>query len=357
MDEAGAMERALELAQRGWGRVHPNPMVGAVVLQGQKVAGEGWHAEFGERHAEVVALDTAGDAARGATLVVNLEPCNHQGKQPPCTDAIIAAGVRRVVVAIRDPNPDAAGGINRLRAAGVDVDIGLLAERAARLNAPFLHHAAGSNRPWVAVKLATSVDGAIADASGSSRWVSGREARAWVQWLRAGFDAIAVGITTALKDDPSLTVRGPLSARVSPRRVVFDRKLRLPIDSTLVSSAREVPVVVVTSPELADGVRASELAELGVQVIGAASTTEALEELRRRGVRSLLVEGGASLATSLAAGETVDRYYWVQSPLFLGGDALAAWSLPAMELQSSPRWHVVQRLPLGDDTLLVLDRT
>ena len=337
MDEAGAMERALELAQRGWGRVHPNPMVGAVVLQGQKVAGEGWHAEFGERHAEVVALDTAGDAARGATLVVNLEPCNHQGKQPPCTDAIIAAGVRRVVVAIR-------------------VGIGV-ADRAARLNAPFLHHAAGSNRPWVAVKLATSVDGAIADASGSSRWVSGREARAWVQWLRAGFDAIAVGITTALKDDPSLTVRGPLSARVSPRRVVFDRKLRLPIDSTLVSSAREVPVVVVTSPELADGVRASELAELGVQVIGAASTTEALEELRRRGVRSLLVEGGASLATSLAAGETVDRYYWVQSPLFLGGDALAAWSLPAMELQSSPRWHVVQRLPLGDDTLLVLDRT
>ena len=207
------------------------------------------------------------------------------------------------------------------------------------------------------MKLATSVDGAIADASGSSRWVSGDEARAWVQWLRAGFDAIAVGITTALKDDPSLTVRGPLAARVPPRRVVFDRKLRLPLDSTLVSSAREVPVLVVTWPDLASSARAEELKDLGVEVVGAASTEAALEELRRGGVRSLLVEGGASLATSLAAGMTVDRYYWVQSPLFLGGGALAAWSLPAMELQSSPRWHVVERLPLGNDTLLVLDRT
>lgn len=357
MDEAGAMERALELAQRGWGRVHPNPMVGAVLLKDQKVLGEGWHAEFGGRHAEVAALDAAGDAARGATLVVNLEPCNHQGKQPPCTDAIIASGVGRVVAAIRDPNPAAAGGIERLRAAGIDVDTGLLEEQAARLNAPFLHAAAGSNRPWVAVKLATSVDGAIADASGSSRWVSGPEARAWVHWLRAGFDAIAVGITTALKDDPSLTVRGPLAARVAPRRIVFDRKLRLPLDSRLVSTAREVPVLVVTSPGLADSARARELSQLGASVIAAASAETALEELHRLGVRSLLVEGGASLATALAAAEAVDRYYWVQSPLFLGGSALAAWSLPAMELQSSPRWHVVQRMPLGEDTLLVLDRT
>lgn len=357
MDEAGAMERALELAQRGWGRVHPNPMVGAVLLKGQSVVGEGWHAEFGERHAEVAAIEASGDAARGATLVVNLEPCNHHGKQPPCTDAIIASGVSRVVAAIRDPNPAAAGGIDRLRASGIEVDIGLLEDKAARLNAPFLHQAAGSNRPWVAVKLATSVDGAIADASGSSRWVSGEEARAWVQWLRAGFDAIAVGITTALKDDPSLTVRGPLAARVPPRRVVFDRKLRLPLDSRLAATAREVQVVVVTAPDLSGSTRARELAELGVTVIGARSAESALEELHRRGVRSLLVEGGASLATALAAGEAVDRYYWVQSPLFLGGGALAAWSLPAMELQSSPRWHVVQRQPLGDDTLLVLDRT
>lgn len=351
------MERALELARRGWGRVHPNPMVGAVVLQGGRVVGEGWHAEFGERHAEPAALDAAGQAARGATLVVTLEPCNHQGKQPPCTGAIIAAGVRRVVAAIRDPDPVAAGGADRLRSAGVDVSTGLLETEAARLNAAFLHAASGADRPWVAVKLATSVDGAIADGAGASRWVSGAEARAWVQWLRAGFDAIAVGSTTALRDDPSLTVRGPLAPRVAPRRVVFDRKLRLPLDSALMVSAQEVPVIVVTAPEQADTSRAGELRTAGATVVGAATTAHALAELHSQGVRSLLVEGGAGLATSLATDDLVDRYYWIQSPLFLGTGALAAWSLPAVSLQTSPRWHAVQRAPLGEDTLLVLDRT
>jgi len=357
VDERGAMVRALELARRGWGRVHPNPMVGAVVLQGERAVGEGWHAEFGERHAEAAALEAAGDAARGATLVVTLEPCNHQGRQPPCTDAIISAGVRRVVAAIRDPNPVAAGGNERLQAAGVDVSTGLLEAEAARLNAAFLHAASGARRPWVAVKLATSVDGAIADGSGASRWVSGTEARAWVQWLRAGFDAIAVGSTTALRDDPSLTVRGPLAPRIAPLRVVFDRKLQLPPGSALVASAREVPVIVVTAPEQRATSEAGELEAAGVSVAFAGTIAGALEELHSRGVRSVLVEGGAGLATSLAKDDLVDRYYWVQSPLFLGTGALAAWSLPAVSLQASPRWHVVQRAPLGDDTLLVLDRT
>jgi diaminohydroxyphosphoribosylaminopyrimidine deaminase/5-amino-6-(5-phosphoribosylamino)uracil reductase len=351
------MERALELARRGWGRVSPNPMAGAVVLQGGRLVGEGWHAEFGDRHAEVAALEAAGGAARGATLVVTLEPCNHQGKQPPCTDAIVSAGVRRVVAAIRDPDPVAAGGNARLRAAGVDVSTGLLESQAGRLNAAFLYAASGARRPWVAVKLATSVDGAIADGTGASRWVSGTEARAWVHWLRAGFDAIAVGSTTALRDDPSLTVRGPLAPRIAPRRVVFDRKLRLPLDSALVASAQEVPVIVVTAPEQEGTDSARALAAAGVSVVSAGSTAEGLEELHRRGVRSLLVEGGAGLATSLATGDLVDRYYWIQSPLFLGSGALAAWSLPAVSLQASPRWHVAQREPLGEDTLLVLDRT
>ena len=357
MDEHGAMERALQLARRGWGRVHPNPMVGALVLQGERVVGEGWHAEFGERHAEPIALEAAGGAARGATLVVTLEPCNHQGKQPPCTDAIIEAGIQRVVAAMADPTPAAAGGIDRLRSAGVDVSAGLLEAEAARLNAAFVHAASGARRPWVAVKLATSVDGAIADGSGASQWVSGAEARAWVHWLRAGFDAIAVGSATALKDDPSLTVRGPLAPRVAPQRVVFDRKLRLPLDGALVASAGKVPVVVVAAPEQQGTSKAGELTAAGVSVVYAGSTAEGLEELHRQGVRSLLVEGGAGLSSSLASDDLVDRYYWIQSPLFLGADALAAWSLPAVSLQASPRWHVVQRAPLGDDTLLVLDRT
>ncbi|HEU5170263.1 MAG TPA: bifunctional diaminohydroxyphosphoribosylaminopyrimidine deaminase/5-amino-6-(5-phosphoribosylamino)uracil reductase RibD, partial [Gemmatimonadales bacterium] len=188
------MARALDLAWRGWGRVHPNPLVGAVLLDRRgEVLGEGWHAEYGGPHAEAAALAAAGDRARGATLVVTLEPCAHQGKTPPCADAVIGAGVRRVVAALADPDPVAAGGAARLRAAGVGVEIGLLAERAAAQNAAFLHALAVSSRPFVALKLATSVDFRIADSSGRSRWVSGPAAREYVHWLRAGFDAVAVG--------------------------------------------------------------------------------------------------------------------------------------------------------------------
>ena len=210
------MARALDLAWRGWGRVQPNPLVGAVVLAAGELVGEGWHPEYGDRHAEALALSAAGERARGATLVVTLEPCAHQGKQPPCTDAILRSGVRRVLAAMPDPNPVAAGGGDRLRAAGVEVEIGPLADAAAAQNAMFLHSISHPNRPFVALKLATTLDGRIADGSGHSRWISGQEAREYVQWLRAGFDAIAVGGRTARLDDPSLTVRGPVRPRVPP---------------------------------------------------------------------------------------------------------------------------------------------
>ncbi len=200
--ERAAMERALDLARGGWGRVAPNPLVGAVVLARDTVVGEGYHAEYGGPHAEVVALKAAGERARGATLVVNLEPCAHHGKTPPCTDAIVAAGVTRIVAAVPDPDPQARGGAAVLRAKGVAVSIGLLAEAAAALNAPFLFAREQAERPFVALKLATSIDGRIADAAGSSQWVSGEAAREHVHWLRAGFDAIAVGGTTALHDNP-----------------------------------------------------------------------------------------------------------------------------------------------------------
>src|SRR5213594_3216542 len=200
--ERAAMERALDLARRGWGRVAPNPLVGAVVLAGDTVVGEGYHAEYGGPHAEVVALEAAGGGARGATLVVNLEPCAHHGKTPPCTDAIVAAWIGRVVAAIRDPDLLARGGAGVLRSHSVVVSLGLLAEEAAALNAPFLFAREQAERPFVALKLATSIDGRIADAAVSSRWVSGDAAREYVHWLRAGFDAIAVGGTTALRDNP-----------------------------------------------------------------------------------------------------------------------------------------------------------
>ena len=199
MTEAEAMERALTLAWRGWGRVHPNPMVGAVVLRGDAVVGEGWHADFGGPHAEVAALDAAGDAARGATLVVTLEPCRHHGKQPPCTDAIVRAGIRRVVAAISDPDPTAAGGAAALRRAGVEVALGPGAVVACRQNAAFRHRFTGSRRPWVALKLATSIDGGIADAAGRSRWVSGAEAREYAHWLRAGLQPVPVAVNVSAR--------------------------------------------------------------------------------------------------------------------------------------------------------------
>jgi len=328
------MARALDLAWRGWGRVQPNPLVGAVLLDGATVIAEGWHAEFGEKHAEVVALEQVGGRAQGATLVVSLEPCSHVGKQPPCTDAIVRAGVRRVVAAIADPNPAAQGGAEVLRRAGIVVEIGLLAESAAAQNAAFIHQFRQPDRPFVALKLATSLDGRIADRTGRSRWISGPEAREYVHWLRAGFDAIGVGGRTARVDDPSLAVRGALQPRVAPKRVVFDRSGNLPSNMTLLKTANEIATMVMTTP-----------------------LPEALRSLREQGVGSLLVEGGGRLAGALLAAGLVDRYYWIQSPVWLGDDAIPAIAgLPGTALGQASRWHVVERRALGADTLLVADR-
>jgi diaminohydroxyphosphoribosylaminopyrimidine deaminase/5-amino-6-(5-phosphoribosylamino)uracil reductase len=354
--EQDAMHRALELAWRGWGRVHPNPLVGAVVLAGGQIVGEGWHAEFGERHAEPIALAAAGERARGATLVCTLEPCNHQGKQPPCTESLLAAGVGRIVAAIPDPNPVAAGGAARLRAAGVDVKLGLLADAAAAQNAIFLHGQRNHSRPYVALKLATTIDGRIADANGHSRWLSAQPARDFVQWLRAGFDGIAVGGVTARADDPSLTVRGPLVPRVTPRRIVFAADGDVPPSLRLVRSARETPTMVVASA-LAKPERLVPLEAAGVGLVRARSLVEALRALRDDGVSSLLVEGGGRLAGALLAEGLVDRYYWVQTPLWLGASAVPAVAgLPTIPLDKAARWRVTDRRALGDDTLLVLDR-
>jgi diaminohydroxyphosphoribosylaminopyrimidine deaminase/5-amino-6-(5-phosphoribosylamino)uracil reductase len=318
--------------------------------------GEGWHPEYGDRHAETVALADAGERARGATLVVTLEPCSHQGKQPPCTDAIIRAGVTRVVAAMRDPNPLAAGGSERLRNAGVEVEIGTLGDVAAGQNAAFLHGLRDQTRPFVALKLATTLDGRIADRSGRSRWISGETARDYVQWLRAGFDAIAVGGRTARMDDPALTVRGPVRPRAAPRRVVFDRVADLGTNLILVRTAGETPTVAVVSLE-ADQGRVKRLQAAGVTVVQAGSLTQALGLLREQGTTSLLVEGGGQLAGALLGAGLVDRYHWIQSPLWLGEGAVPSLAgLPARDLDQADRWRVVERRALGDDTLLVLDR-
>jgi diaminohydroxyphosphoribosylaminopyrimidine deaminase/5-amino-6-(5-phosphoribosylamino)uracil reductase len=345
------MRRALSLARRGWGHTAPNPLVGAVVAHGDVVVGEGYHARYGGDHAEVAALRAAGDRARGATVYVTLEPCSHFGKTPPCVDALIAAGVARVVVAVRDPNPAAAGGLERLRQAGIAVAHGVEREQAWELNAPFFH-ALQSARPWVTLKLAVSIDGAIADAHGRSQWITGPRSRRYAHRLRAGHDAVAVGIGTVLADDPSLTVRGVRAPRLAPRRVVFDRGLRLPLDARLVQSAREVPTMIVT--EATDPVRAAALERMGVEIVRAASMPDALVQLRARDIRSMLVEGGARLGGALLEHASVDRLIIFRAPLLLGAGALQAFAYaPPVGLGGAPRFPIVEQRRFGDDAMTV----
>lgn len=349
--DSAFMRRALVLARRGWGWTAPNPMVGAVVVQNDAIVGEGWHAFYGGPHAEVVALDRAGDRARGSTVYVTLEPCAHTGKTPPCTDALIRAQVARVVCAVSDPHPAAAGGAERLRAAGIDVSLGEQAEDARELNAPFFH-GFGSVRPFVTLKLAVSIDGAIADAAGQSQWLTGDTARRFVHTLRAGHDAIAVGAGTALADDPMLTVRSRRGSRVPPTRIVFDRRLRLPLDSRLVRTAHESRTIVVSAT--LDTPEAHRLREAGVQLMRASSLSDALQSLRALDIRSILVEGGAEVGGALLGAGCVDRMVIFQAPVVLGAGARNAFAFtPAHALPDAPRWRVIDRRTLGPDVMTV----
>ncbi len=345
------MKRALVLARRGWGHTAPNPMVGAVVVRRGRVVGAGHHARYGEPHAEVVALRAAGARARDATVYVSLEPCAHRGKTPPCADALIAAGVRRVVIATRDPNPVARGGIERLRRAGIAVDVGIAEAEARELNAAFFH-AHGTERPWVRLKLALSLDGAIADAQGHSRWITGERARTAAHRLRADSDAIAVGIGTVIADDPILTVRRGRRPRVPPLRVVFDRQARLPLESALVRTASDVPTLVVTHD--APRARVERLHAARVQTMNAATVDDALLALRARGVRSLLVEGGARLAGTFLSRALVDRLIIFQAPVLLGAGARDAFAdAPPVPIAEARRFPVLERRRLGDDLMSV----
>jgi diaminohydroxyphosphoribosylaminopyrimidine deaminase/5-amino-6-(5-phosphoribosylamino)uracil reductase len=288
-------------------------------------------------------------------MVATLEPCNHQGKQPPCTGALLAAGIRRVVAALADPNPLAAGGAERLRAAGVDVELGLGADQASAQNAIFIHRVRHPERPFIALKLATSIDGRIADANGQSRWISGPDARDYVHWLRAGFDAIAVGGVTARADDPSLTVRGPVEPRRPPRRIVFAADGDVPASLRLVRTAGALPTTAIVAPDAAPS-RLAPLERAGVRVLRAGTLTDAIGALRLEGVESMLVEGGGRLAGGLLASGLVDRYYWIQAPLWLGAAGVPAVAgLPTTPLGEATRWRVTDRRPLGEDTVLVLD--
>ena len=350
-EDAVFMRRALVLAARGWGQTAPNPMVGAVVVRDGVVVGEGWHARYGAAHAEVEALRAAGDAATGATVYVTLEPCTHHGLTPACTDALLAAGVSEVVVAVPDPNPLAQGGAALLREAGISVTLGVEAPAARELNASFLHGFSAA-RPFVRLKLALSLDGALTDHTRERAWLTGEEARGYVHHLRAGSDAIVIGIGTARTDDPALTVRGVDAPRVAPARVVFDTSARLPLGSRLVRTAREQRTIVVCWAP--DPAHAAALEHAGVELVHAASLPDALAALSVEGIRSILVEGGAALATSFLQDGLVDRLIIFRAPLILGRDALSAFSgLASSTIGTAPRWRLVDGRRFGDDEMTV----
>jgi diaminohydroxyphosphoribosylaminopyrimidine deaminase / 5-amino-6-(5-phosphoribosylamino)uracil reductase len=361
------MRRALALAALGWGQTAPNPMVGAVVVAPSSgapigiVVGEGFHARYGGPHAEPVALAAAGARARDATLYVTLEPCAHHGRTPPCADAIIAARVARVVAAVHDPSAVARGGAEKLRAAGIQVDFGPEHDAAVELNAPFFN-AQASELPWVTLKLALSADDAVADPTGERRWISNAESRARGHRLRANADAIAVGIGTVLADDPTLTVRDAPAPRLPPRRVVFDSALRTPVKSMLVRTARDIPTTIVVGDEGARSPHRASLEHEGVDLIvapsanaarsGATDLRAALETLRDRGVRSLLVEAGPRLAGEFLAASLVQRVVIFRAPFALGGSAPRAFAFaPPGFAKRLDRAPIVDRQQLGDDVM------
>jgi diaminohydroxyphosphoribosylaminopyrimidine deaminase/5-amino-6-(5-phosphoribosylamino)uracil reductase len=326
------LARAIELAEQGRGRVSPNPLVGAVVARGDTVLGEGWHSAYGQAHAEVEALSAAGADVEAATLYISLEPCCHHGRTPPCTDAILAAGIQRVVVASDDPSEKASGrGLGILRDEGVAVEVvdGDLSDRARHLNQPFRKHAR-TGRPWVLFKSAMSLDGKVATSSGDSRWISGAASRRLVHQWRAECDAVAVGIGTALADDPRLTARDLPGAAPSglpqPTRVIFDTTARLPLESQLVRAADEVPLVVVVS-RAARKADLSALEGAGADVIvvtgenGPAQVQAALDRLGERGITSMLLEGGPRLAGGFLDADEIDEIRLFIAPLLLGARA------------------------------------
>ena len=324
------MAVALRLAGRGLGQVWPNPAVGCVIVNGGRIVGRGWTQRGGRPHAEFEALRRAGGAALGATAYLSLEPCAHYGQTPPCTMALLHAGIRRAVIAVTDPDPRVDGrGIDQLRQAGVEVVLGVAKDEAERLNAGFfLRVRAG--RPLVTLKLATSLDARIATRTGASRWITGEEARQRAHRLRASHDAIMVGSGTALADDPELTCRLPGLEDRSPVRIVLDGRLRLPPSSRLAQTAREVPTWVIARADV-DAKRRAALERSGVEVLTVApgpgehlDPGAALGALAGRGLTRVLVEGGSELAGALLRARLVDRLVWFQAPLVIGGDGLPA---------------------------------
>lgn len=345
------MWSALDLARQGLGKTSPNPMVGAVLVKGGEVLGTGFHEKAGGPHAEIVALQEAGEKARGATLYTNLEPCSHHGRTPPCVDAIIKAGIKKVVVAMVDPNPLVSGaGIRRLREAGIKVRVGVLEEKARRLNEVFLKYIT-TKTPFLIVKMAMTLDGKIAVKSGQSRWITGQKSRKFVHKLRSMSDGIVVGIDTILQDDPLLNVRLDNGNKASPARIIVDSKGRLPLESRVVKSSAEIKTFLVTT-ELASSAKLASLESAGVEVIvlpsknGRVDLQAMMRVLGKKEISILLAEGGGTLNYSFLSENLIDKIYFFIAPKLVGGkdaptplegegaeDLIDAWIVEDIEMK------------------------
>lgn len=352
------MKMALALAERGLGQVAPNPAVGCVIVREGIVVGRGWTQPGGRPHAETEALARAGKSARGATAYVSLEPCSHHGKTGPCAEALIEAGIARVVGAVADPDPRVAGkGFAMLEKAGIEVVEGVCFDQARHLNEGFFRKVM-DERPLVTLKIASSADGRIATRTGHSRWITGARARERGHLLRATHDAIMIGSATAIVDDPSLTCRLPGLESRSPVRIVADGRLRLPLTSTLVRDARKTPVWILTFAD-SDADRRSAFLACGVELIdipagldGLMDMKAAMKILASRGLTRVLIEGGSRLASSLVRSHFVDRIEWFRSSTIIGGDgypAIAAFGVERAD--AAPGLVLTSTLALGDDTL------
>lgn len=315
------MRRALALARRGIGKTAPNPAVGCVIVRDGAVVGEGWHRKAGTPHAEVHALREAGERARGADVYVTLEPCSHHGRTPPCADALLEAGVRRVFVGMVDPNPKVCGeGIGRLRGAGIEVATGILGNECRRINEPFAKHVT-TGIPFVILKSAMTMDGKTATAAGDSRWITSEESRRYVHRLRSMVDAIMVGVGTVTADDPRLTARLPRGR--DPLRVVVDSALRIPLDAQMLRLDSPAPTLIATVSD--DGERIAALEALGAEVLrcrerqGRVDLRDLLARLGARGVQSLLLEGGREVAGEALREGLIDKFVLFYAPKLLGG--------------------------------------
>jgi len=318
------MQLCLTLAKKACGRTSPNPLVGAVIVKNNSIAGQGFHTKAGAPHAEIEALKQAGRAARGATLYVNIEPCCHYGKTPPCTEMIIQAGIAKVVIAMQDPNPLVAGnGIKQLQAAGIIVEQGFLRAQAAKLNEVFIKYIT-KKRPFVVLKTAISLDGKIATFTGESKWITGEKARKYAHALRSYYDAVLVGIGTVLKDNPLLSYRGSVENSSQPIRIVVDSSAKIPIECTLLKTTKNIrTIIAVTKNAVASKLK--KLTNAGVEVLLTESYSDRvnlddlLNKLGSMGITSVLVEGGGELNASFIASHLVDKLLIFIAPKIIGG--------------------------------------